>query len=156
MERNPYSPPQAGVADVKNAEDAPPGKRPAWLWVVLVLYAIAAIFMGSRVIASFHGLIPLPAAELRFYRISGLPRATGSFLSGIFSLMVVIQLFRLKRGAAYFITASLAVSVFSWCCVVAGLEASEHTELVSFLAGCAVELLMVGYVWHLFRKGVLK
>jgi hypothetical protein len=153
MERNPYSPPAAVVADVGEIRRE---GRPVAVWGVLALYFLNVLGTGLRVIASFRSSIPLPAAELRFYRITGLPRATAAFLSVIFSLMLVIQLYRLKRSAAYFISASLAVSLFSVGCHVLGLEASEHAEIAYVVFGEAIELSTVGYVWYLFRTGILK
>lgn len=153
MERNPYSPPQAVVVGVDGGRRR---ERPVPAAVIVLLYVGNALVMGLRVIDYFQEPIVLTGAELRFYRLTGPPHATAIFLSCIFSLMVAVQLYRMKRSAAYFISACLAVSVFSWCCFFLGLDASELAELAFSLVGCAMELLMVGYVWHLFRKGVLK
>jgi hypothetical protein len=152
VERNPYSPPEAVVADV---DEIQPIGRPFAAWATLIYFALSAFMRSLQVTAAFRGSISLSAAEFRFYRITGLPHGTAVFLSLIFSLLVFIQLNRLKRSAAYFATAVLAVSVFMWGCLVTGLEASEHATIVAFAFGCIVELLAVGYVWQLFRKGVL-
>lgn len=152
MERNPYSPPETVVADVDDIQ------RRGWpfaAWATLIYFALNAFMRVLQVTAAFRGSISLSAAELRFYRITGFPRGTAAFLSLIFSLLVFIRLYRLKRSAAYFVTAVLAVSVFTGSCFVAGLEASEHATIVAFAFGCVVELFAVGYVWQLFRKGVL-
>jgi hypothetical protein len=152
VERNPYSPPGAAVLDIEGSRLK---GRPFAVWVVLAIYAIDALAMGVELIASFWTPLSLPAAELRFYRITGLPRDTSAFLSGVLSILVAINLYRLKRGAAYFVTASFAVSVFSACCFIAGLDPSEHGVLASFVVGSAIEVLAVGYVWNLWRKRVL-
>ena len=153
MERNPYSPPQAAVADVDEGRRR---ERPVPVAVILLLYVGNALVRGLQVIDNSRLPIGLSAAEIRIYQATGLPRITAIFLSCIFSLIVAVQLYRMKRSAAYFITACLAVSIFSWCCFFAGLDASEGASLAISLVGCALELLVVGYVWHLWRKGVLK
>jgi hypothetical protein len=68
MERNPYSPPQAAVADVDEGRRR---ERPVPVAVILLLYVGNALVRGLQVIDNSRLPIGLSAAEIRIYQATG-------------------------------------------------------------------------------------
>ena len=62
-----------------------------------------------------------------------------------------VQLYRLKKSAAYLVSMIFAVGFLRFAAVLL-----RHQGLLGPAGALVIEGTVVAYVWHLFRKRVLK
>jgi hypothetical protein len=137
VERNLYSPPTAVVADADQGGQ----RRPVLLWVCLVYYALVVLFTALFLAAGYE-----------FWKK---PWFIVDVLSGTAAAITLVQLFKYKRSAAYLATAFFLAGIASTFGLVRGGRRLEYHAGSNWLS-IALNLSVLVYVWHLFRKGVLK
>lgn len=152
MERNLYSPPTAVVADADQGGQ----RRPVLLWVCLVYYALVVLFTAlflALIVGGVHlPKVPILAAGYEFWKK---PWFIVDVLSGTAAAITLVQLFKYKRSAAYLATAFFLAGIASTFGLVRGGRRLEYHAGSNWLS-IALNLSVLVYVWHLFRKGVLK
>lgn len=138
-----------------DTDSAIPMNRPALVWVICIVYAVGLIVALGSLYSVFSGALVLPDKQAQFYRDFGYVNFGGLILSTILGITSMIQLFRLRKNAPYFITALFLVGVLK--------QLWYQPDLVRLGQGLAlpvvseiVALLIVIYSWHLLRRGVLR
>ena len=127
-------------------------KRPFFVWVILVIYATGVILGALGLIALLTGAVPSDDREL----LSSLTvRHSWSLLLGhLLALIGMIQLYRMRRSAAYFLTATILVTIVNhyWMAPIAArARVSSYTPLT-----LGFDLLVLCYVWYLHSRGLLQ
>jgi hypothetical protein len=137
----------------------PASGRPALVWVICGLYlAYAAwvLFVEVR----FFLLVPkltTPTAGTNVH-VNYAGMAFGMVLLAA-RLAGTVLLFLLRRSALYFLGATFAVSFLLTACTMMGWYGHASYPLllmVQMAVRWAVDLMVLAYVWHLFRSGVLR
>lgn len=149
MERNPYSPPIAVVADVDH-HLLP--KRPRLLLAYYAFALLANVLVVILVVARVNlpGVSQLPAST--HWKS---PYFEAVALHIILTAGTLVQLFRYRRiAAAYFATAALVSRLAITFGKIPGtVIIGQH--LVGTLLGLALNVFVVVYIWWLVRKGAL-
>jgi hypothetical protein len=149
VERNPYSPPAAVVADVDEGH-ARERKRPSAVWIISVWYSLA-VFAGLSAIA-FRFIAPRNSPELLLPLVrQGTLLFVWSCAQTMIQAVAMVQLFRVKRSAAYFVSLTCAAEAYNSVMHIVG-----HQDLEVPVITLLIEVPILVYVWRLFRKGVLK
>jgi hypothetical protein len=130
-------------------------KRPGLVWVILVLYALGLVITLGSLYAAFSGLLQLPAGDAAFYARFGIMNFLGLALSAILSIGFMVQLYRMRIGAAYFASAGFAVLIVKEFYYQPQLVRLGHS-LMPALIGVIISFLIVCYTWHLKRAGTLR
>jgi hypothetical protein len=132
-----------------------PGKRPAAVWAILALYAAGLTLAAAFFFAVYSGALRLPPREAAFYANFGFLNFLGLALGALLGIVSMIQLFRMRRSAAYFVTAGFLVTFAKQIWYLPkfmSMGYSPVTRILSILLG----IWIVWYVWHLRRAGTLK
>jgi hypothetical protein len=150
VERNPYSPPASVVADAHDEGHARERKRPAAVWIISVWYSLA-VLAGLSAIA-FRLIAPRNSPELLLPLVrQGTPLFVWLCAQTMMQAVAMVQLFRVKRSAAYFVSLTCAAEAYNSVMHIVG-----HEDLEVPMVTLLIEVAMLVYVWRLFRKGVLK
>jgi hypothetical protein len=130
-------------------------KRPFLVWVILVLYTLGLLVSVASLYAAFSGLLHLPAGDAAFYARFGFVNFLGLALSAILATGSIVQLFRMRISAAYFVTAGFLVLIAKEVYYQPQLVRLGHS-LAPAMIGVIVSFLIVCYTWHLKRSGALR
>ncbi len=155
IEHNPYEAPKAALPDLPD-----PSGRPGWVWVIVIFYALGIVGTLISTIAVLAGR-PLGGQAASSY-LSNL-----TTLDHVFSLIVAsvsalgtIALFRMKRRALHFLLAVFLLSVANFGINVALRPAYramfDQVGYWGLIAGWAINIAIVLYVWRLQTKGLLR
>jgi hypothetical protein len=152
---NPYAPPQAAVAD---RQEERPG-RPVIVWIITVVFALGVLFDAAGTIGSLIGH-PIGGEEPD----PTLVLTSGEYLATLvidaLSLGSVVALFRLRRSALQlFVTAYVATAalVLLECLFRAEYRALFQGRTLIYVAvGWSINLAVLGYVWRLRVREVLR
>jgi len=157
MESNPYAAPRSAVNDVTLEKHG----RPILVWIITIFMLIGV--MGG-VVSTAAALLgrPIGGAQAAEH-LSAM--GTGDYLWAlVFSLAAIpayVDLFRLKRRALPFL---VGLFLAGQVVMVANLLLRAHYRAMfevsggywSLLAGVVFNLAIIGYVWRLRAKGVLR
>jgi len=132
-----------------------PGKRPGLVWAILVLYAVGLLLASVTLFAVFSGALRLPQREAEFYANFGIANFFGLALSAVLGIGVMIQLFRMRKSAVYFVTAVFVVTMAKEVWYLPKLISLGHSLSLHVISAC-ISLWVVCYVWYLRRVGMLK
>jgi hypothetical protein len=133
----------------------PRQKRPVLVWIITGVYAIGALGAVASMYAALSGAVPIPPQTAEFYASFRTLNFAGLAISVLLAVTSMIQLFRLRRSAAYFITAGFGFGLLKqwWYWQdLAQLGRGIAIPLISQIIG----LLIVMYAWRLLRVGVLR
>ena len=130
-------------------------KRPRLVWAILVLYTLSLLLALATIYAIFSKAFRLPAGDAAFYADFGSLNFLGIGLSAILSTCFIVQLFRMRKGAAYFATAGFLVLIVKEFWYQPRLVRLGHS-LAPALIGVVIAFLVVCYTWHLKRTGALR
>jgi hypothetical protein len=140
--------------------------RPMWVWIISLYYfvftpigaiGVAAMpYLRSFILSSSTHMSEGQRAYFESlnnsdYALMG--------IALVLNLAAAILLFMLRRAALYFFAASFAASIlmtiYNITCKhwLAGAGASG---LIGAVFGWGVNIAIIGYAWHLSRKGVLR
>jgi hypothetical protein len=131
------------------------GKRPSLVWVILVLYAVGLVLASVILFAVFSGALRLPQRDAEFYASFGIANFFGLALSAVLGIGAMIQLFRMRKSAVYFVTAVFVVTMAKEVWYLPRLINLGHSLTLHVISAC-ISLWIVCYVWHLRRVGMLK
>jgi hypothetical protein len=141
-----------------------PVERPLAVWIICIFYfgCFPLALLGIALMALMtNGLFPvkIPPEQLAALHQTAFDYAiTG--VSMVLNLAWSIQFFRLKRQALYLYLASIALGIFTtgYHFVFKHQLTSANTALtLIILVLCwTINLVLLGYIWHLSRKGVLR
>jgi hypothetical protein len=150
------------------AATSPPSStgRPVLVWIISFYYFICTPIglLGLAMMPFLRSLVLSPSAHLPegqrayFESLNGVDYGLGLINSAL-SLTAAIFLFRLRRPALYFFAAVFILGVFiqvysmvakNWFAAV-GLMGLVTAPII-----WALQVALLGYVWHLYRKGVLR
>jgi hypothetical protein len=134
---------------------ATPGKRPGLVWVILGFYGIGLLLAAVTLFAVFTKALRLPPGDAAFYANFGVANFLGLALSAVLGVCSMIQLFRMRKNAAYFVTAVFAVTMVKEVWYLPKLISLGHGWVMHVVSAC-ISLWFVCYVWHLRRAGMLK
>jgi hypothetical protein len=129
--------------------------RPRLVWAILVLYAFGFVVTLASIYAIFSRAFRLPAGDAAFYAGFGTLNFLGLGLSAVLSTGFMVQLFRMRKSAAYFATASFLVLLVKELWYQPQLVRLGHS-LVPAVIGVVVAFLIVCYTWRLKRSGALR
>ena len=132
-----------------------PGKRPGLVWVILVLYAIGLLVASATLFAVFSGALRLPERDAKFYANFGIANFFCLALGAVLGIGSMIQLFRMRKSAVYFVTAVFLVTMAKEVWYLPKLMSLGH-GLTMHVVSAFISLWIVCYVWHLRRVGMLK
>jgi hypothetical protein len=156
MEKNPYAAPRAAVSDVTPERQG----RPVLVWVITIFMAVGLV---GTVVTTGAALLGSPiggpdAAEAM--KVLGPLDHLWTLIITAVSAFTYVELFRLKRRALPLL---LALFVLGIATVAANLGLRpayramfEETGYWPLLVGWVINLAIIGYVWRLRVKGVLK
>jgi hypothetical protein len=140
------------VADV----DQGGSRRPVLLWVCLAYLGLVALFTGlglALIVGRVPvGKLPILAAGYKFWNK---PWFIVDVISGTAAAITVVQLFKYKRSAVYFANALFLAAIAGTFGLVPGGRRLDYHAASNWWS-TALNLSALVYVWHLFRKGVLK
>jgi len=159
MENNPYAAPRAPVIDVA----AEKSSRPVLVWIITIFMAFGTIGgMVSSLLALSGNPIGGEAAA-SYMKSMGVGALDHLYLVIVMAVSAFgyIDLFRLKKRALLIIGGLFVVGM-----VVAAIKFAVQPAYRAMLAtpqgywsllgGWAFSLAIIGYVWWLRRKGVLR
>ena len=132
-----------------------PGKRPGLVWAILVLYALGLLLASASLFAVFSGALRLPEREAEFYANFGIANFFGVALSAVLAIGSMIQLFRMRKSAVYFVTGVFLVTIAKEFWYLPKLMSLGRSLTLHVISAC-IGLWIVWYVWHLRRVGMLK
>ena len=156
MEENPYATPRSAVNDVIPERQG----RPVLVWVITIVMAIGFVGTVVTTIATLLGS-PIGGAQAAEQM-----KALGPF-DHIWTLVVTavsvvayVDLFRLRRRALPLLLVLLALGIAT-VAVNLGLRPAyramfDQSGYWPLLVGWGINLAIVGYVWRLRSKGVLR
>jgi len=147
---------------------APPGapvpraERPVMVWVISLFYFVCTPFsllMLALIPLMLSGAFPIPEAQRDYFESQTWFDYALSGVALIVNLAAAILLFMLRRPALYFFVGTF---VFGLLMVVYNIVAKNWLEavgvpgLVGAFFGWGINIAIILYVWHLFKKGVLR
>jgi hypothetical protein len=159
MENNPYAAPRASVNDVVPEER----KRPFLVWVITIFMAFGIVGGIATSLATLLGS-PLggPEAAEQLRRM-GLGQLDQIWTLAVMAISAVgyVDLFRLKRRALPILIAVFLAGVLYFVIKLLVSPAyrivfDQPPMLWSMAGAWAINLAVIGYVWRLHRKGVLR
>jgi hypothetical protein len=133
-------------------------RRPVWVWIICGVY-LALVLWGLGVMLWLYLQLPKPSSPGSSHvHINYLSIVVSSVLN-LAKLAGIVLLFRLRRSALYVLGGVFVASLLFTAYRMGGLLLHDsYSPLVNaqlvFVA--AVNLIMLAYVWHLFRTGVLR
>ena len=130
-------------------------KRPGLVWVIIVLYAVGLVVSLGSLYAAVTGALHLPERAAAFYARFGTLNFLGIAASAIISTAFLVELVRMRKSAAYLATAGFVVMIAKDLWYAPELMKFEHW-MASLIIGPVISLLIVCYMWHLKRTGVLR
>ena len=159
MESNPYAAPRAAVAD-RTPEER---KRPVLVWIITIFMAFG---VTGGIISSVLALSGNPiggqvaADYMRSLGIGPLDHVYTIIVMAV-SAAGYVYLFRLRTPAVPILAVIFAVGLVHAAVKVATVPAyramfTNVPSLWTILAGWTINLLILGYIWWLYRKGVLR
>jgi uncharacterized membrane protein (DUF2068 family) len=153
---NPYSPPSTPVADIGDAGTT----RPIGANVVFIYYAISLVgTLGSLLMLVLkvpnYTLHPTPGS-VQFFGKFGLPWYTIFIPTAFLLICSIVQLYRLRKSAAYFGTAIFAVLLATRFWTVQELLRGGHPAMTRNYVVFAINSCIVVYLWRLVRNGILR
>lgn len=138
-------------------------RRPAGVWIITVLYGL--LFFGKAASLAFMYLSDSPSAELgrQYYANLSVVEYVVQWGGLFLSVISVVYLFLLKNAALYLFILSFVLGLMlaareiitSRWLSYAESQLGSGRVTASLLAGLAISLAIVMYVWHLKKKGVL-
>jgi hypothetical protein len=131
------------------------GKRPGPVWAILVLYAFGLLVGSASLFAVFSGALRLPQREADFYANFGIANFFGLALSAVLGTGSMIQLYRMRKSAVYFVAGVFLVTMAKEVWYLPKLMSLGHGLTMHVVSAC-ISLWIVCYVWHLRRVGLLK
>jgi hypothetical protein len=150
MSQNPYAPPLADV----NSELPRTRRRPALVWVICLLCIFGVVVALSSVYLVTRGSLRISSPAENFYQKFGALNYFGVLVSGLLCLLLAISLFRLKKSAFYYAFLLFVANTVKTIAYFSQLHAMGQSAVRLVLGPC-VTLLIVWYVWHLRRRGVV-
>jgi len=132
-----------------------PGKRPAAVWAILAIYAAGLLLAAAFFFAVYSGALRLPPREAAFYANFGVLNFFGLALGALLGIVSMIQLFRMRRSAAYFVTAGFVVTFAKQIWYLPKFMNMGYSP-VPRVMGIFLGICIVWYVWHLRRVGTFK
>ena len=138
-------------------EKLQPRKRPVGVWIITVYFAISIPFVIFSLYAVLSNQIPLDAAQAGYIASMAPLDFTATAIIAICNLLGAVSLFRLRKAALTFFTASLAINIALtiWHIIAKGFVAVVGGALPIVL-GFALLLAIIAYTAHLARKRVLQ
>lgn len=130
-------------------------KRPFLVWVICVFWGLSAVMACISLWVVFSGVIRVPANVAQFYGHFGLLNFVALTLGLILMLGSVIQLFRLRKSAIYFVTAAFAFGFLQQLWYWSSL-AQLGQGTAKQVIGQLISLVIVLYSWRLLRLSVLR
>jgi hypothetical protein len=130
-------------------------RRPVLVWVICVVYTLGFVFAFAGLYVAFSGAIALPEDTAAFYRAFGILNFAGLALTAVLSPIAVLQLFRLRKNAPFFITALYVVTIVKTIWYLPDLIRLGHGPVAQLVA-IGVNGLIVYYAWYLRRVHVLR
>jgi len=156
MSENPYAAPESDV----NVEDGK-RKRPILVWVIFIFASLGLLGILSH-FAMVAGVIPLEGALGEYYASTGMLDHALVIFGVSYGFWSALMLFKLKRSALFWFLGQIPISIFSTLYTFsndAWLKVMQETQqglLVSLAPSYIYLLLVVGYVYYLYRKGTLQ
>jgi hypothetical protein len=152
MDRNPYAPPGAVVGN----ETAPFStlRRPILVWVITIVIGLGAIWGLFSYYVMFSGKFPLNAQAQRMASSYTWSNHVSALVNGVFALVAVVQLFRMRRVAAYLFSILLALNIANTIKLFATKDWAASQPTLYF--GSLVTAALCAYVWVLFTRGRLR
>jgi hypothetical protein len=142
----------------------PEHERPALVWIISLFYfvsfPISTLSLLVLPLFSFD-LIPLKGAQRADFHAMGGVEYSVAWFNLLLTLTWAIQLFRLRRSALPLYSLSMAISILHTTYSIVSenwLNAVAHggtTVIVGTVIGWILNFVLLGYIWHLWRKGVL-
>jgi cell division protein FtsW (lipid II flippase) len=130
-------------------------KRPRLVWAILVLYAFGLVITLASIYAIFSRALRLPARDAAFYAGFRTLNFLGLGLSAILATGFMVQLFRMRKSAAYFAIAGFLVLIVKELLYQPQLVRLGHS-LAPAVIGVVIAFLIVRCTWHLKRTGALR
>jgi hypothetical protein len=125
---------------------SPRRKRPVLVWLICAGYALGTVLVWVSMYAILSGRVPPPTAA----PYPGFHFLVGLALSTVLVLMAMVQLFRLRRSAPYFVTGA-----FLFGLLAQQLDQNPGSPGHKYAAGEVIGLLIVIYSWRLLKRGIL-
>jgi len=134
-------------------------KRPAWVWVISVIYFVGAGYGLLSFYVIGWGNVQLNSAQQAYFdsltvmdHVAGIGIGSANMLGAVLLFLLKIPAFYLFVGA---LCAGILVAV--WETITTNLvEAMPAGVLVGSAIGWAISLAVCMYCWRLIQRGVLK
>jgi len=136
------------AAATPNQSVSPRTKRPALVWVLLVLYAIAVFAGGPIVIAVTTGALDIPGPIGSYYRAFGLWDFVRVGISYLLIAAVLVALFKMSRIALYLAAAAWLYGVLMEIYKFEDMKVLGLTA-TGMVVGNVLGLGILLYFWHL-------
>ncbi len=159
MSENPYSSPQAPVADPQSFE-AP--SRPVLVWIICILTWLGLLFgvLGLWLLATHR--VPFPPEQAGFYdKLNIVDYGLTAVGLGL-ALVSSVSLFLLRKIAVPLYAAGLGLGVLQLLWQIAArdwltmMSAGGVGSVVGAVFGWGVSIAIFAYVWYLGNKGTLR
>jgi len=156
MEKNPYAAPRSAVSDVTPERQG----RPVLVWIITIFMALGVVGGVLSTVALLVGSPiggPEVAEQLKYL---GPLDHIGTLIIAALSAFAYVELFRLKRRALPLIAATFGLNAVVVLANLAFRPAYrailDQGGLITIVVSWVITLAIIGYVWRLRAKGVLK
>ena len=156
MDKNPYAAPRAELKDL-GAEER---KRPLLVWVIVIFQALGIVGGAYTTLAALSGN-PVGGPEAADYtkHLTAVDHGLTLAILAI-STFAMVELFRLKRRSLPVLIAAfvlgVAIVAFSLAFRPEYRAMFEVAGYWSLMVGWAFNVAIIGYVWRLHSKEVLR
>ena len=130
-------------------------RRPVLVWVILTVYALGLVVILAGLYGVFSGAVRLHVRDAEFYAAFGTLNFAAAGASIVLAIGFMVQLFRMRKSAAYWVTAPFLVGLLKQLWYQPQLVRLGYSP-VGAVVGVALSFLTVLYVWHLKRTAVLR
>jgi uncharacterized protein DUF4339 len=149
-------------ATVSPDAPVPRAERPVLVWVISLFYFVCTPFsLLSLALIPFmaSGTIPVQDAQRHYFESLGYFDYAISIIAVFVNIAGAVLLFMLRRAAFYVFAGSFAVGLLMTIYNIIAknwIEAIGIPGLIGAFVGFGINIAVVLYIWHLFRKGVLR
>jgi hypothetical protein len=149
------------ISEVSQLLDNPQEKikRPAWVWVISVIYFVGAGYALLLFYVIGSGNVQLNSAQQAYFDSLTVMDHVAAIAIGSANMLGAVLLFLLRKPAFYLFVGTFCAGILVavWETITTNwVEAMPAGGLVGSAIGWAISLVVCMYCWRLIQRGVLK
>jgi hypothetical protein len=134
-------------------------RRPKWVWVICIVYALASVFTTLSMVMVLRGSLPLAEGQRQYFASLDLVDHVLAFSMVGLNLAGVVMLFILRRQAFGLMLTAFIIGVVQVPYHIVAkhwLAAMSVAGMVGAVLGWGLSIAVLMYIHRLQRQGILR